>query len=202
MDFYKLTLILHAIFGSTALFSGFLAIVSKKGQRFHILTGKIYAGAMFGVIISAWVASCFKLNLFLILIGLFAFYLVIRGLRSTRIKSLKPTIIDWVLLAMGFATSVYMISTLNLILLVFGIIFLILLSGDLQIFIKIKKGKSIHPKEWLASHLGMMLGSYIAALTAFIVINIEYDPLPWLPWILPSLILTPLIFIYTRKTKD
>jgi uncharacterized membrane protein len=202
MSVHKIILLCHAIFGSAALVSGFLAIISKKGMPLHVNSGKVYAVSMYGVVISAWIASYFKLNLFLIFIGAFAFYLVTRGLRSSRIKSLKPVLIDWLLLSIGILTAVLMVSTFNLILLVFGAIFIILLIGDLQIFLKIKKGKGIHPKEWMATHLGMMLGSYIAALTAFIVINVEYEPLPWLPWILPSLILTPLIFLYTRKTKS
>ena len=156
---------------------------------------------MYGVVFSAWIASYFRLNLFLIFIGIFAFYLVTRGLRSTRIKSLRPAPLDWILLALGVLTAIIMTLTFNIILLVFGAIFATLLIGDLKIFIKVQKGNKVHPKEWIATHLGMMLGSYIAAITAFIVINVEYDPLPWLPWILPSLILTPLIFIYTRKTK-
>ena len=201
MSSYKFILISHVLFGSVALLSGLLAILMKKGFPIHVISGKVYSISMYGVVFSAWIASYFRLNLFLIFIGIFAFYLVTRGLRSTRIKSLRPAPLDWILLALGVLTAIIMTLTFNIILLVFGAIFATLLIGDLNIFIKVQKGNKVHPKEWIATHLGMMLGSYIAAITAFIVINVEYDPLPWLPWILPSLILTPLIFIYTRKTK-
>ncbi|UTR10057.1 DUF2306 domain-containing protein [Evansella sp. LMS18] len=61
-------------------------------------------------------------------------------------------------------------------------------------------------KNWLGSHIGGMLGSYIGIVTATIVVNISKVPLlNELPillfWLLPSIIGTPVIFLTGRKYK-
>jgi hypothetical protein len=57
-------------------------------------------------------------------------------------------------------------------------------------------------QRWLFRHIGRMMGTYIAATTAFLVVNIHSD-IRWLPWLIPTFIGTPLIFyfIYTFKSK-
>lgn len=61
-------------------------------------------------------------------------------------------------------------------------------------------------RNWLSSHIGGMLGSYIAICTAILVVNISKVPIlnEWNPlffWFLPSIIGTPLIFIVGQKYK-
>ncbi|MFM1650583.1 DUF2306 domain-containing protein [Brevibacillus sp. B_LB10_24] len=63
-------------------------------------------------------------------------------------------------------------------------------------------------KNWLASHIGGMLGSYIGVITAILVVNGENMPLIsqipslWL-WFLPTIIGTPIIsFVGRRYTKS
>jgi hypothetical protein len=45
---------------------------------------------------------------------------------------------------------------------------------------------------FLRRHIGMAIGSYIAATTAFLVNNITFNP-AWVLWILPTIIGTLLI---------
>lgn len=59
-------------------------------------------------------------------------------------------------------------------------------------------------KNWLGTHIGSMLGSYIGIVTATIVVNIHKIPivneLPILLfWFLPTVIGTPIIFIIGKK---
>src|SRR6185437_13499305 len=59
-------------------------------------------------------------------------------------------------------------------------------------------------KNWLGSHIGGMLGSYIGIVTATIVVNVPKIPFlnelpPLLFWLLPTIIGTPLIFIIGKK---
>jgi hypothetical protein len=61
-------------------------------------------------------------------------------------------------------------------------------------------------KNWLGTHIGGMLGSYIGIVTATLVVNVhripvlnEY-PVIWF-WFLPTLIGTPIIFIIGRKYR-
>lgn len=62
-------------------------------------------------------------------------------------------------------------------------------------------------KNWLISHIGGMLGSYIGIVTATIVVNVPNIPyineLPSLVfWILPTLIGTPFIFKIGNNYKQ
>jgi putative Ca2+/H+ antiporter (TMEM165/GDT1 family) len=61
-------------------------------------------------------------------------------------------------------------------------------------------------KNWLGSHIGGMLGSYIGIVTATIVVNVPKMPvLNELPsllfWLLPTIIGTPFIFRVGNKYK-
>jgi hypothetical protein len=59
---------------------------------------------------------------------------------------------------------------------------------------------------WLGVHIGGMLGSYIAIITAVLVVNAPHTPLLsgipilWL-WFAPTIVGTPLIFLVGRKYK-
>lgn len=88
---------------------------------------------------------------------------------------------------------------------IFGGISISLVLGDIRIFIKTTRGLPIPRMAWLRRHIGMMMGTYIATVTAFIVTagprTEWYSSIQpqWLPWILPSLVLTPMIMYYTKK---
>jgi len=43
---------------------------------------------------------------------------------------------------------------------------------------------------WLPIHIGLMCGSYVSCVTAFLVVNLQGS---MIPWVLPTLIATPLI---------
>jgi TctA family transporter len=61
------------------------------------------------------------------------------------------------------------------------------------------------PKEtlyWLKMHIGNMLGSYIGAITAFVVNQSEHIPLPPIAlWLGPAAILVPIIMFELKKVK-
>jgi len=53
---------------------------------------------------------------------------------------------------------------------------------------------------WLLVHIQRMIGSYIAAATAFLVVNNTILP-GIVAWLLPTVILVPLIFKWSNKYK-
>jgi hypothetical protein len=56
---------------------------------------------------------------------------------------------------------------------------------------------------WLKIHVGNMLGSYIGAITAFIVNQSEHIPLnPIILWLGPTAILFPVIVAELKKIKS
>jgi len=44
-----------------------------------------------------------------------------------------------------------------------------------------------------------MLGSYIATVTAFLVVNLSSSPLGMMIWFAPMVVVVPLILIWTRR---
>ena len=44
----------------------------------------------------------------------------------------------------------------------------------------------------VARHLTNMMAGTIATITAVVVVNVEMDP-AWVPWVLPTVVITPLI---------
>jgi uncharacterized membrane protein len=192
-------LILHIVSGFTALGFGLAAILSKPGQRIHLLTGRVFYRSMLLIAFSAVLLSSFRLNLFLLLIAFFALYNNVSGYRSIRNKSLRPSAFDWTITAIGLITGIVMISTLNIVLLVFGSISLSLAIGDCIAYTKILGGKEAPRFAWLVKHIGMMMGAYIATFTAFVVVNIDFVQPSWIPWLAPTAIGVPLLVYWQRK---
>lgn len=193
-------LILHIIAGMTCLLTGILAIVAKKGGKIHALSGNTYFYAMFTVIVTAVVLSVYRGNIFLLLISSFSFYMAWAGVRSIRNKSLKANVLDWIFLGVAVITSASMILTFNIVLMVFGILLCVNIVQEITTFIQARKSEFEKTNKWLIRHIGMMLGSFIATTTAFLVTNVQdFDP-QWLPWLAPTIVGTPLIAYYTRRT--
>jgi uncharacterized membrane protein len=198
-NFYKIFLGIHILSGFTALFSGFIAIVAQKGKKVHKITGLTFFISMIMVCVSAILISLMKDNRFLLHIGIFSFYLVYSGYRSVKNKSLIPSIMDWVLLLTAFVNCLVMVWSGQLVLIVFGLLGASLAAQDAKLFYDIIKQNEILKNKWLLRHISMMLGGYIATFTAFIVVNISLQSLPWLPWLLPTIVGTPLIAYWTKK---
>lgn len=195
----KIALIIHIATGFTALLTGIIAILSKKGRKAHRISGLIFFYCMLGVAVSAIFISVVKDNLFLLLIGIFSLYQNLSGYRAIKNKSLKPIFIDWTILIIGAVNSFFMIYSLNTILIVFGAINCFMVCNDIRIYRKTLNGDEIPKNQWLIKHLGMMIGTYIATFTAFLVVNIHNFEPNWVIWLLPTFIGTPLIAYWRRK---
>lgn len=196
---YKIALGIHIISGFSALLTGFIAILAQKGKKVHQNAGLIFFISMMLVCATAIGISLIKQNQFLLHIGIFSFFLVYSGFRSVRNKSLNPGLMDWTVILIAIINCVLMLLTSLPVLIVFGAIGSFLAISDAKLLYDIKNKKEIHKSTWLIRHIGMMLGGYIATFTAFLVVNITLTSLPWLPWLLPTIIGTPLIAYWTRK---
>jgi len=82
---------------------------------------------------------------------------------------------------------------------VFG---LIGINGNYGTIKRFRK-KLIYKNYWLLAHIGGMLGSYIGAITAFVVNNSRHIPAPDLVlWLGPAALIVPLMMIELKKHKD
>ena len=197
---YSIALAVHIASGSSALITGFLAIVFKKGSTKHKRAGLIYFYSMIFVCVSALTISLMKLEFFLLHIGLFSVYMVFSGYRAIQEKTFRAQWYDWTLLIISLVNAGFMVASLNVILMVFGGIGLVLNLGDFRFFVMKIRNLEIPKIQWLVRHIGMMLGAYISTFTAFLVVNITEVEYPVVVWLLPTVIGSPLIAFWTRKT--
>jgi uncharacterized membrane protein len=208
---FKLFLTLHIVSGSLALLSGILNIMRQKGDKSHQKIGKIFFVSMLITGISSLVLSSLHPNLFLFMIGLFTLYMVISGQHylkhkqqdqyNSKLKEWATTILMLLaglsLVGIGILTIIKS-NVFGLVFITFGIIGLIFVRQDFKNF----TNKTTIKNYWLIGHLQRMTGGFIATLTAFLVVNVEYFPeqIPgFVFWLLPTIILTPLIIKWSQK---
>ena len=196
---------IHILAGTIALLCAALAISSEKGKKFHVISGRTYFWSMVGIFLTAIPMSIINSNLFLFLIAIFSFYLAFAGMRFAKNRKGLATTIDWIAvilmilsgLGMWALAVIYFINDNSqyITLLVFGFIALALGYGDYRSH----KHKTAVGKERIAKHLTNMMAGTIAVVTAVLVVNVNIEPI-WIWWLLPTAVITPIIFYWNKKT--
>ena len=198
---------IHILAGSVALVSAALALSTEKGKKFHILIGKAYFWSMVIIFLTALPMSIITGNVSLFLIAIFSFYLAFSGVRFAKNRTGVPTRLDliavnfmflsgvgmWILAIIFFIDNDSQFITLT----VFGFLALFLGYGDFQTF----KDQTAIGKERIAKHLTNMMGATIAVVTAVLVVNPPTNP-EWVWWILPTVLITPVIFWWNKKVLN
>ncbi|MCH8566782.1 MAG: hypothetical protein LAT67_00905 [Balneolales bacterium] len=204
---YTFLLITHIAGGFAALLSSFVAIYTKvvrDNHKIHVISGKVFVWGMTIVFLTTVPMTLIKPNVFLLVIGIFSFYLTFNGWRSALNRSGLPQWPDKTADVIMLVTSMIMLSMgvyyylqgsgFGIVLGVFGLIGGQLAFSSLRAY----KDGPVKGKERIRTHLGSMMGATIAAITAFLVTNIETDPV-WIVWIAPTVVITPLIIYSSRK---
>ena len=201
---FFIILIIHIAAGSLALLAGLAAILLRKNVKRHRPAGKIYFWCMTVIFFSAIYMSVAHGNIFLFCTAVFTYYSALTAYRSLHLKKLhldqKPTWYDWAIEAVfgtinvGFVIFALFLIRENLsfgiISLVFGIIGV---RGNIATIKRFRK-KLEYKNYWLLAHIGGMCGSYIGAITAFVVNNSEYIPAPTIVlWLGPAAFIVPFI---------
>lgn len=209
-------LYLHILVGTISLITGFIAITSAKGKTWHRQSGKIYFYAMTGVFITGIIVAGFRRNTFLFLIAFLSYYSVFSGVRSLKLKRIhkgqRPKWFDWFAgilngvvnlvfiaygtylgLSRGFTSGGALLS------IGFGLGGLLISYTNLSPFLK----RPDKPYHWYQSHIGNMMGGYIATLTAFLsTIVTRFDLMnSYLAFALPSLIGIPVLLYWQKRTE-
>ncbi len=208
MNLFKLLLFIHITGGFLSLLIGSFLLFQKKGDKKHKLLGNIYFYSLLSSAIVSLPMSYIHPNHFLFIIGVFTSYMLLSGKRYLEKRKIEDVkIMDWTLtlLMLFFSVGFIGFGIHNLILAKsFGIVFLVF-GGISMLFVYQDKrnfeGKSIIKNYWLTTHLQRMVGSYITSITAFVVVNNTFLP-NVVAWLLPTVLLVPLIFIWTKKYKS
>jgi uncharacterized membrane protein len=217
---YQILLALHVAGGFTALLTGLVAMIARKGGKLHHLVGRIYYWAMMDVFVTVvGICALFPTKTFyhfFLMLSIVSVYPSFSGERILRFKKkeARPAPLDRraarVLLVSGIGMVAYGGYLLTgkpqtfmaVLFFVFGAISIKTGRNDLRLFSGRLELEKMH---WFYGHLSRMLNSYAAATTAFLV-NIGPRLLPdaapdWVQiilWTAPSVLVG---FAIARWTK-
>lgn len=210
----SILLFIHVLAGIGALITGALAIILKRNTPKHKPVGKFYFWCMTVVFITATFISVVKNLQFLFLISIFTYYSTLIAYRALKLKNLhngqKPHLVDWLIEGIAGVTFLGMVTfaiivffhTKNseaIIPFVFGALGTFGVYRNIMKFIK-GQTETLY---WLKKHIGNMCGSYIGAITAFVVNQSQHIPLPpIIMWLGPTVILVPIIVFELKKVKS
>ena len=199
----QILIYIHAAFGGIALLAGLVSIIAKKGKNIHRKSGLIFFYSMMlsGIIAMIVAVLPNHESPFLFAVGIFSLYFVLTGNRALNFKRKNPDLkIDKLISIIMISTGVLMIllpiiltKSINIVLVVYAIVGIIFSVSDLIIFRNPERLR----KGWLKLHLGKMLGGYISATTAFVVVN-EFFP-SFYGWFIPGIVGGFVIAYWMRK---
>ncbi len=197
---------IHIAAGTLALVLAPLAMLTVKGGPAHRRWGKIYFWSMAVVAVTAVLIALWRPKIFLALLAVFSFYMAFSGYRTLWRKrptqGQGPKALDWTAALLTFAVSGAMVvlglirpseawQRLGIVPVVFGILGMILAGLDIGKFVRPPADRNA----WWFAHMGGMLGSYIATVSAFSVVNFTFLPTA-ARWLWPTVIGTPLIALW------
>lgn len=209
--FFNILLFLHILGGSIGLFCGILVFLLKKGTQSHGNLGKLFIVGMLLAGITSQVMALIHPNTFLFMVGVFTIYLVGTGARAILTKSPRSNhsidrflqfgmvLAGLVLIFLG-TSGVLKGNNFGIVYIVFASIGLAMAVQDIRSSSKQNQDK----KAYLRKHLQRLGGGFIASATAFLVVNLRELP-DWFPlwalWLLPTLLISPLISFWSKKYK-
>ena len=202
----------HIAAGASSFLLAPVALATAKGGRQHKRWGMVYLWSMGVVAATALPMALYRPVLFLALVAVFSFYLAFSGYRVTRLKELarggSAAPIDWIAAVTCFVASACLagfgafrpawVQRMGIVAIVFGFIGMQAAGLEMWKFVR----KPAQKMFWWYTHLGNMIGSYIAAWTAFSVVTLPriFGNHMWL-WLWPTAVGVPAIVITTAYYK-
>lgn len=215
--YLRILLAVHIACGVIAFVCAPVALATAKGGKAHRRWGRVYFWAMAGVAATALVLSFALPIFFLAMVAVFSFYACFSAYRILYLKDLykggRPKVWDWLaalltvassflLFLMGFlkpalmGVGVIQIAghSVSIVSIVFGLIGVRLGLTSTFTFLKPPTVKMF----WWFRHMQGMIGSYIAAMTAFSAVNLApYFGDAWWVWLWPTIVGVPAIAIWS-----
>jgi hypothetical protein len=209
----KVFLGVHITAGASSFLLAPVALATAKGGKQHKRWGMVYLWSMGVVASTALPMALYRPVLFLALVAVFSFYLAFAGFRVTRLKELarganaRP--IDWIAAVICFSASACLagfgafhpawVQGMGIVSIVFGFIGMQAAVAEMWKFVRKPKEKMF----WWYTHLGNMIGSYIAAWTAFSVTTLSniFHHAGMILWLWPTIVGVPAIALTTAYYK-
>lgn len=156
---------------------GFLVVFFRKGNHQHKLLGNMFYFSMLYASVSSLIIAILPghKSPFLFSIGVFTCYLLVGGQRSLKYRSEGVNLTtDYIVSALMMVAGLGMVllpyviyGRINLVLLVFGTLGCFLSYRDFYLFQRREKLQT----QWLQLHIIKIMGSFIASVSAFMVVN-------------------------------
>jgi uncharacterized membrane protein len=171
--FHSANITVHIIAGTIALLLGIIALVSKKGRKVHIKSGKWFLGLLAIVILTGLLGVfVFKRNTFLLVITLLSAYQGFSGYRALRSKNNRPKSTDIFAAVITLLSALYFMYYIKeigffwkpvIIYSTLGALFIVIAYDLLRYLIPASK----YGKLWFYEHMYKMIGAFTALLAAF-----------------------------------
>lgn len=208
-------IVLHVVSGSIALLLGLMALISRKGSKLHIRSGRIFLFLIALVILTGLVGVfVFGRNTFLLVITILSGYVSYSGLRITRRKTNEVSGNDVVIALLSLCVLAYFLYYFNKIGMYWSPIVIYSTVGAFLLVILYDFLRYLIPKDtyrkhriWLYEHIYKMTSAFSAILSAFTgTVLEEYQPhSQYLPSALSVLIILGFMISVRRnrnKTQD
>lgn len=170
---HLVNIITHVSAGSIALVLGAIALISKKGGKVHIKSGKIFTLLLVVIVLTALTGVfVFGRNTFLLVITVLSAYYGFSGYRILLTKSNKPEFIDILVAVVSLIAVTYFLYYLKkngmywspvIIYSTVGALIMIIFYDFIRYLIPNKKYRNL----WLYEHIFKMIGAFTALLAAF-----------------------------------
>jgi uncharacterized membrane protein len=223
MEPYKIILLIHVLFGFSALVTGIVPMVAKKGGKAHKFWGNVYYWSMFGVFVTT--LGLFALRptevrlQFFLCIAVLSFYMTFAGDRVLKMKrsatqatgfdrAVTLLAVGCALLMLGYAgycAGLLHNTYLAILFGVFGMVLLVNANKDRLLYSGKVPSEKMH---WYFGHIARITGAYIATVTAFCVNMTRYYPegtslyLHLIPWLAPGMILGIGFSYYAKRQRE
>ena len=189
---YGLLRALHIAAGTLTLGGGVGAMVTRKGALWHRRWGKSYFWAMAAIAATSLIMSLMHGLVFLRMVALFSFYLCFAGYRALYVRKVgqRAATADYIAIVLAlFAAAGFVWWSLEA-------------SGALRVVARVFSGipgvfavadayRYLRPSPermaWRYAHMSRMLGAFIATVTAFAVVNLQFLP-PLVIWLTPTVV--------------
>jgi hypothetical protein len=202
--------VMHVGAGFTALVVAPVAMLTRKGSGVHKRWGRVYFWAMLAIFVTALLLLLYRPNVFLTFISVLSFYSALTGVRALKRKNPAQGqgagTLDWGAAAVALAAGVGFIlwggltfaglaglgqTEIPVAFAVLGIVFGVVLGKDAWSDLVSFRRPNEDPLWWWTYHLERMVGSYLAAVTAFLVQNVGPllpEAFVWVAWVAPGIL--------------
>ncbi len=208
---------IHVAGGFTGLCTMLVPLFTKKGGPWHRRAGWGFVAGMATSAASGLVLSLIFLAAGRTDVGVFfgvlslllgeGVYAALAAIRRKKAPGPSPHLLDRAFpVVLGLAALgaiVYGFVGGHVLMVVFSTIALLTAAGDLRFASRPLSSRMA----WWYQHMASMMGACIAAVTAFLVVNIARlapnlpDVVAWVPWILPSAVMVPIFLTWIRHYR-